>query len=59
LRDDLATLTRTGMTDWAAVATAVSIVAGAYRNAWSSGQVPDGVAPVITHCSVIPPRRER
>ena len=54
LRRDLATMTRTGLDSWEAVATAVSIVAGTYRNAWASGRVPVGVAPRILSCNVAP-----
>ncbi|MFE4409066.1 hypothetical protein [Streptomyces sp. NPDC056821] len=52
LYDDLAVMLRTGMTLSDAVRTAVSIVAGAYRNTWASGRIPDGVMPDITHCMV-------
>ncbi|MFD4975630.1 hypothetical protein [Streptomyces sp. NPDC058424] len=52
LYDDLAVMLRTGMTLSEAVRTAVSIVAGAYRNTWESGRIPDGVMPNITHCMV-------
>ncbi|MBP5875684.1 DeoR family transcriptional regulator [Streptomyces scabiei] len=58
LRADLATMTRTGMTSWDAIATAVSIVAGTYRNAWASGRIPDGVAPRILTCNIAPHREE-
>lgn len=54
LYDDLAVMLRTGMTLSDAVRTAVSIVAGGYRNAWASGRIPDGVAPEITHVMVRP-----
>ncbi|MFF4867170.1 hypothetical protein ACFY3J_37025 [Streptomyces sp. NPDC001231] len=52
LYDDLAVMLRTGMTLSDAVRTAVSIVAGAYRNTWESGRIPEGVMPDITHCMV-------
>lgn len=52
LYDDLATMMQTGMTQSDAVRTAVSIVAGAYRNCWESGRIPEGVTPQITHCMV-------
>lgn len=52
LYDDLASMLQTGMTLSDAVRTAVSIVAGAYRNCWESGRIPEGVMPQVTHCMV-------
>lgn len=54
LAADLATMARAGMTPSDAVRCAVSIVAGAYVNAWDAGVVPDRVAPEITACAVRP-----
>jgi hypothetical protein len=50
LYDDLETMLRSGMTVSDAVRTAVSIVAGTYRNAWAMGVIPDGKMPHITTC---------
>ena len=52
LYDDLATMMATGMTLSDAVRTAVSIVAGGYRNAWESGRIPRHVMPKVTHLMV-------
>ncbi|MFD8156601.1 hypothetical protein [Streptomyces malaysiensis] len=54
LSDDLEAMMRTGMTASDAVRTAVSIVAGTYRNAWAMGVCPDGVVPEIRACEVTP-----
>ncbi|MEU1216096.1 hypothetical protein ABZ424_27585 [Streptomyces sp. NPDC005790] len=56
LSDDLAVMMSAGMTVSDAVRTAVSIVAGTYRNAWDMGVVPEGVEPIILGCSVLPER---
>lgn len=53
---DLATMGCAGMTPGEAVAHAVSIVAGAYRNAWARGVVPSNVEPRITACEISPVR---
>ncbi|WP_455361985.1 hypothetical protein [Streptomyces sp. SYSU K21746] len=54
LSDDLAVMMRTGMTASDALRHAVSIVAGAYRNAWAAGVVPDKVEPRIVACQIAP-----
>lgn len=54
LYDDLAVMMRAGMTASDAVKHAVSIVAGAYRNAWDSGHYPEGVMPQVTDCGLAP-----
>lgn len=45
LDDDLAVLTRTGMTTSEAVRYAVAFLAHGYRDLWASGRFPEGVAP--------------
>lgn len=54
LSDDLAVMMRTGVNVSDAVRHAVSIVAGAYRHAWATGVVPDGVEPHIVDFGVQP-----
>ncbi|MFD9716706.1 hypothetical protein [Streptomyces sp. NPDC059076] len=54
LYDDLAAMMRPGMTASDAVKHAVSIVAGAYRNAWAHQVVADGELPHITDCLILP-----
>lgn len=54
LSDDLAALARAGLNASDAARLAVAIVADAYRYAWSTGAVPEGVQPIITACAVLP-----
>lgn len=55
LHEDLATLMRCGMNATDAVKHAVSIVAGAYRNAWATPEFPDGKLPTIHTFMMSPP----
>lgn len=52
MSDDLAALMVEGGTVSDAVRQALSVVAGAYRYAWSTGRVPEGVAPIVGGCIV-------
>ncbi|WP_392668601.1 hypothetical protein [Streptomyces sp. LN785] len=54
LYDDLAVMMSTGITASDAVKHAVSLIAWAYRNAWSKGIVPNGAEPRIEGYSVTP-----
>ncbi|MFJ9027583.1 hypothetical protein ACIRQP_03505 [Streptomyces sp. NPDC102274] len=65
LYDDLAVMMSAGMTTTAdgntegmtasmAVKHAVSLIAGAYRNAWAAGVYPPGVEPQVIACQVAP-----
>jgi hypothetical protein len=47
LSDDLATVTRTGVTASDAVRLALALLANTYRCAWDHGDVPDDQAPRI------------
>lgn len=51
LAADLAVMARAGLLASDAVRIALSVVAGAYEAAWSSGAVPEGVQPEITGCT--------
>ncbi|MFD7224817.1 hypothetical protein ACFV9P_28015 [Streptomyces sp. NPDC059892] len=46
--------TAAGMTASLAVKHAVSLIAGAYRNAWAAGIYPPGVEPQVIACQVAP-----
>jgi hypothetical protein len=50
LSDDLAALMIDGGTVSDAVRQAVAVVANAYRHAWATGRVPEGMAPIVGGC---------
>lgn len=54
LYDDLATVIQTGCTASDAVRRALSDLAETYRNAWSAGHYPEGVAPQIIAAQLAP-----